>query len=65
MEMPLEQQKALHASADQRTSNELASLIRKLRWMGMDAEAEPLMDELVRRGAAGAVGVVAPSRETD
>src|ERR1700741_2897357 len=37
-------------SADQRTSNELARLICKLRWIGMEQEAEPLMQELARGG---------------
>ena len=65
MGTPLEQQKARNASADQRTSNELVRLIRKLRWIGMENEAEPLMKELERRGAMDAISVIAPSRETD
>jgi len=66
MAISRKQEEASHnPPADQRTSNELAKLIGKLRWMGMDEEAEPLMDELARRSTTGAAGVVAPSRETD
>jgi hypothetical protein len=50
--------------AEQRTSNELVKLIRKLRWMGMEEEAERAQDELtVRRTAADSV--VASPRDTD
>jgi len=66
MAMPREQEEAARdPSADQRTSNELVRLIRKLRWIGMDEEAQPLVEELVRRGTASAVTVITPSRETD
>lgn len=66
MAMPREQkEEAVRNSADQRTSNELVRLIRKLRWMGMEEQAEPLMDELMRRGTTDAVSVITPSRETD
>jgi len=54
-----------HPSGECRTSSELAKLIRKLRWMGMEEEAEPLMQELTRRGPADAASVITPSRETD
>ena len=36
MEMPLEKQKPPDVLAEQRTSNKLVKLIRKLRWMGME-----------------------------
>lgn len=52
------------AARERRTSSELAKLVRKLRWIGMEEEAEKLSEELARR-ASDAVGVIAPSRETD
>ena len=52
-------------SPELRPSNELARLVRKLRWIGMEEEAEDLCAELARRRAVDAVGVIAPSRETD
>lgn len=53
------------AKTEQRTSNELIRLIRKLRWAAMEQEAEALAEELTRRRATGAMSVVVPPRETD
>jgi hypothetical protein len=50
-------------SADQRASNEMIKLIRKLRWMGMEGEAEQLRSALI--GMPRADSVVAEPRETD
>ena len=50
-------------SADQRASNETIKLIRKLRWMGMEGEAERLRNAL--NGVPQADSVVAEPRETD
>lgn len=50
-------------SADQRASNEMIKLIRKLRWMGMEGEAERLRNALA--GMPRADSVVAEPRETD
>jgi hypothetical protein len=61
MQRPQEQQKP----SEQRTSNELVRLIRKLRWAGMEQEAEVLAEELARRHPTDAVSVIAQSRETD
>jgi hypothetical protein len=64
MEMRHDQQKPPDSLTEQRTSNELVKLIRKLRWMGMEKEAESAQDELsVRRAAADSV--VASPRDTD
>ena len=49
----------------QRASNELVKLIRKLRWLGMEEEAQDLEDELKRRHAAAADSVLATAAETD
>jgi len=49
----------------QRASNELVKLIRKLRWLGMEEEAQDLEDELRRRHAAAADSVLATAAETD
>ena len=50
-------------SAEQRASNELIKLIRKLRWMGMDGEARRL--QVALNGAPKADTVIAEPRETD
>ncbi|MGA2893836.1 MAG: hypothetical protein ABSE22_13270 [Xanthobacteraceae bacterium] len=65
METPLDQQKNPDASASQSTSNELIQLICKLRWIGMEEEAERLLGELAQRPRADADGVFAMSGETD
>jgi hypothetical protein len=53
------------SSARRRASNELVKLIRKLRWLGMEEEAQDLEDELRRRHAAAADSVLATAAETD
>jgi hypothetical protein len=58
------QQSAVDATTAQNGSNELVKLIRKLRWIGMDDEAQRLQSELTRRHADGD-SVVALSGETD
>ena len=40
-------------------------LLGKLRWIGMEKEAETLAEELAQRRITDAVSVIAPSRETD
>jgi hypothetical protein len=50
-------------SAEQRASNEMVKLIRKLRWMGMEREAERLQTAL--NHAPQVDSVVAEPRETD
>lgn len=45
-------------------ANDLVKRIRKLRWMGMEDEAEQLQQELTRRCTDGDT-VVATPRETD
>ena len=46
-------------------SNEMVKLVRKLRWIGMDDEAQKLQRELTQREAMPADSVVATPRETD
>ena len=50
-------------SADQRASNDMIKLICKLRWMGMEGEAERLRSALA--GMPRLDSVVAEPRETD
>jgi hypothetical protein len=64
MEMSSKQQKPPERSAQQR-ANELIHLIRKLRWMGMEEEAERVETELAHCGDPPADSVLAASRETD
>jgi hypothetical protein len=63
MERYMRRQELPDVSADQRAANELIKRIRKLRWMGMDGEAEHLQIKLA--GGLPADSVVAESRETD
>jgi hypothetical protein len=49
----------------QQQANELIRLIRKLRWMGMEEEAERVHAELAQCGAQPADSVVAAPHETD
>ncbi len=64
MEMRHEQQKPPDGLVERQTSNELAKLIQKLRWMGLEEEAVRVQDELnVRQPAAACV--VAAWQETD
>ena len=43
----------------------LVMLIRKLRWLGMEEEAQGLENELKRRRAAAADNVLTTAAETD
>ena len=52
-------------SVPQEASWEWAKLIRKLRWIGMDEEAQKLQRELAEREAAAEDSVVATPRDTD
>jgi hypothetical protein len=62
MERYMRQQELPDVSADQRAANELIKRIRKLRWMGMDGEAEHLQ---IKLAGLPADSVVAEPRETD
>jgi hypothetical protein len=65
MEMSLEKQKPPDILAEQRASNKLVKLIRKLRWMRMEEEAERVQMDLAQRGAPPADSVLAAPHETD
>ena len=65
MEMPHDQYKPPDGFAEQRTANELVKLIRKLRWMGLEREAEKVENQLILRKVQAADSVIAASRETD
>ena len=64
MPMPLEQPTHGDAAEDESRANDLVRRIRKLRWMGLEEEAERLQQELTRRCADGDC-VIATPRETD
>jgi hypothetical protein len=51
--------------AERQASNELVKQIRKLRWMGLEEEAQRVEDELILRRVAAADSVIAVPRETD
>jgi hypothetical protein len=65
MEMPRNQQKPPDGPGEQRTANELVKLIRKLRWMGLEREAEKAENQLILDKVQAADSVIAASRETD
>ena len=52
-------------SDDQRTSNALIKLIKKLRWMGMNDEEERVQTTLAERDVPPADSVITGPRETD
>ncbi|HUC49736.1 MAG TPA: hypothetical protein VMA30_10155 [Xanthobacteraceae bacterium] len=51
--------------ANAAASNETIKLIRKLRWIGMEEEAQKLERELSEREEIAADSVVATPRDTD
>jgi hypothetical protein len=59
---PLQQQTSPDTTG---ASNEMVKLIRKLRWIGREEEAQKLQRELTLRDAAPADSVVATPGETD
>ena len=63
MQTVMRQQELPDVSAEQRASNDMIKLIRKLRWIGMDGEARRLQGFL--HDAPRADTVVAEPRETD
>ena len=63
-EMSLEQQNPPDVPAQQQ-ANRLIRLIRKLRWMGMEEEAERVQTDLAECGAKPTDSVLVASRETD
>jgi hypothetical protein len=65
MGMSPERQIASDTSALESSSNELIKLICKLRWIGMEDEAQRLSQELTRRSVAADDSVVATPAETD
>jgi hypothetical protein len=52
-------------SSEQKRSGELVKLVRKLRWMGMNDEAEQVEKQLLLQQVPAADSVIAASRETD
>ena len=53
------------APTNEEVSNDLVKQIRKLRWIGMDEEAQKLQTELTQRETAAEDSVVATPGETD
>jgi hypothetical protein len=64
MEAPLER-KTPDRPAAESTSSELIRLVHKLRWAGMEEEAERLLKTWERRQAPAEESVVATPAETD
>jgi len=59
------QEKSPDDVAGLQTSNEIVKLIRKLRWMGLENEAETLEKQLTLCAVTAGDSVVAASRDTD
>ena len=62
--MTLDRDKTAQASSE-RTPHELAKLICKLRWIGMEDEADRLLGELAQRCTSADHHVFETTRETD
>jgi hypothetical protein len=60
----VQQPESLDSSARQH-ANQLIRLIRKLRWMGMEEEAERVQTDLAECGAKPTDSVLVAARETD
>ncbi len=65
MEKRDDQQRPPESLAEQRASSELVKLVRKLRWMGLEDEAEKMENQLIQREAAAADSVLAMPSDTD
>lgn len=63
MEILSEGRERPDVSAEQRTAGDLLKLVRKLRWIGMDKEADQMQSTLRMVELAG--GVLNAHRETD
>ena len=64
MEVPLER-KTPDRPAAESTSSDLIRLVHKLRWAGMEEEAERLLKEWEHRQVRAKENVVATPTETD
>jgi hypothetical protein len=65
VEVRPERQKSPDVSAEQKLSNDLIRLIRKLRWMRMDDQAKQAQVELARCRSKPAETVIAGPADTD
>jgi|HubBroStandDraft_1064217.scaffolds.fasta_scaffold717796_1 hypothetical protein len=65
MALAFDQQTPVDFSEPESTSNELVKLIRKLRWIGMDEEAQRLEQKLAQQRTETDDTVLARSGETD
>jgi hypothetical protein len=65
MALAFDQQTSVDFSEPESTSNELVKLIRKLRWIGMDEEAQRLEQKLAQQRTETDDTVLARSGETD
>ena len=65
MDTHLDQTKAPIVTPEQRASNELIKLITKLRWMGLDEEADCIERTLLSRSVEAGHSVLAEPQETD
>jgi hypothetical protein len=55
----------MERASEQRASDELVKLIQKLRWVGLESEAENMERQLTARAVPAADSVIAIPRETD
>jgi hypothetical protein len=61
----LEEGAPMERSNEQRASDEMVKLIRKLRWVGLESEAKSIERELTARAMPAGDSVIATPRETD
>jgi hypothetical protein len=60
-----EEEASMEKPSEQRASDEIVGLIRKLRWVGLESEAKSMERELMARAVPAADSVIATPRETD
>ena len=65
MEVPIKRPDALDMRTQRRTADDLVHLIRKLRWIGMDDEAEAMQAQLADCRVPPRESVIASPRDTD
>ena len=65
MAIPVEPLTAPEVPADLKSSNELVKRIRKLRWIGMEKEAEQLQASLSRLSPSNRDSVLTTPIDTD
>lgn len=65
MVTPVKKPDKLDSGSHHRTADELVHIIRKLRWIGMDDEAEVMQTQLAASRVSPGDNVIGGPRDTD